>query len=554
MNTVLTGFRTHRVALIVWLIIIIGIIVLIGSNRAAQSREYAGLTSPSQQIRDAMVLHLVQNGSLVDVLTSTEDPNTDSTSPQNVKSATIRENAAASVNRLSASGKITAAQAMDTMFQLTKDTDTTVQTTAEAGLQALGEKNDVYLDDLVAKLNDGDPDIRSAAVTVLGLIGTAPGFGDKTAKRVNAVITDPSSQASAESAMQGIGAPAVPYLAADLTAPNAPLDFQQQLVTLLGQIGTPNALPILTDFAHSSQPSLRHEAYVALATIVIALDAAWQNDVKTAKTPPAILKTANANLAQARLCEPILITALKNTNSDSQTRSQAALALGDIQNPAAIKALVTALGDYDSQVQQSAISGLQSIGPLAVGPLTAALTQADQQTQASAAEALGGIGTPAAVAALNTVFEDPATSSIVARSAAVGLGRSGSKSVIPTLVKALGNKSGSVEAAASDALLTPSLAAPAIPLMIASFTQPTPVPFNAAQTLSRLGNEAVPQLDKAAQSSNPQVQTWAAIALGETGSKDPSINTVLQPLTKSSNKEVSYAASQALDTLAGATS
>ncbi|MBV9848893.1 MAG: HEAT repeat domain-containing protein, partial [Armatimonadetes bacterium] len=169
----------------------------------------------------------------------------------------------------------------------------------------------------------------------------------------------------------------------------------------------------------------------------------------------------------------------------------------------------------------------------------------------SAAEALGGIGSAPAIAALDAAFKNPATPAAVRQSAAIGLGRSGSPAVIPTLVRALGDPDGNVESAASAALLAPTLAPSAITPLIASFNQATPVPFNASQTLARMGNGAVPQLEAAAKSANPQTQTWAAVTLGQTDSKDPKIVAALTPLTKSGNPQVQFAAAQAINRLSG---
>jgi HEAT repeat protein len=546
MNSVVTALRAHLVTITVWVVILLVATGLILNGRAQQAHQIAALSSPDPRTRDAMVQTLVQGGRLADVLTDTEDPNSDATSPQNVRSAQIRENAAASVDRLLAAGRVSSGQAMDALFLLCKDSDTTVQTTAEAGLQALGQKSGAGLDDIVARLKDGDPDIRGAAAVVLGLIG-----GVKTADKVDAVIANPTSQDAAESALQKIGAPAVADLSRHLTDPAATVDFRQQIIDVLGAIGTPNTLAPLTAQAHADQPSLRREALVSLANIVVADGTALQK-ARAAKplSLPAV-RTAQDTFAQAARVEPILVAALRDTDADSQVRSEAALALGDTAGPDAVGALVGVLNDYDTQVRQAAVAGLQSAGPGAVVPLTAALAHGDEQARAGAAEALGGVGDPQALAALNAAFAAPGTPASVRRGAALGLGRSGSLAAIPTLVRALGDPDGDVQSAASDALLSPSLSSAAVMPLIAAFTQPTPVPFNAAQTLARMGNQAVPALEAASRSADPRSQTWAAVTLGETDSKVPGILTSLKPLTAGPDPEVRFAATQAISRLSG---
>jgi HEAT repeat protein len=427
-------------------------------------------------------------------------------------------------------------------------------------LKALGQKSDANLDAIVARLKDGDPTIRTAAVTVLGLIG-----GVKTANKVDVVINDTAAQASAIAALQAIGAPAVTDVAQNLNAPSDTVEFRLQLIDALGAIGTPNTLAPLKVWVLSDQPSLKREAIVELATIALTDGAALQTASAAAKiaaanpkSKPADIQTATSalNTAQTTFSQvvplgPILVSALRDTTANSEVRSQSALALGYIGGADAVHALVSVLSDYDTQVRQAAVAGLQSAGSPAVSPLIAALSGSDSQARAGAAEALGGIGNAPAIAALNATFAEPGTPALVRRSAALGLGRSGSPAVIPTLVRALADPNGDVQSAASDALLSPALSVPAVAPLIASFTRPTPVPFNASQTLSRMGNQAVPQLEAAIRTANPLTQTWAAVTLGQTDSKDPGIQSALKPLMASANPEVKFAASQAVSRLAG---
>ena len=566
MNTLVSAIRSHLVAIAIWAVIILVAAGLISSNRQTQARQMAALSSPDASVRDAMVLSLVQNGRLIDALTNTQDPNTDADSPQNKESVVIRKNAAASVVGLIGKPGVTTDQEMNTLFLLCKDANADVKTAAKAGLQKLGEQKDTTLQEIVGRLRDGDPDIRGAAVDVLGLIGNDPGFGDKTAKLVNSVLLDPTSQDSAETAMQKVGGPAVPYLTAHLDDPGATIEFRQKIVDLLGQVGTVSTLQPLTRMAGADQPpSVQREAKVSLATIVLATYTAEQKAMvaaqtaaKDPKSKPAdvqkaqdAVKTASDNFTQARQSEPILMAALKNPEADSETRSQAALALGRIGSQEAITALIASLNDYDNRVQQAALQGVQWAGPPAVGPLTAALGQGDDTVRALAAEALGGIGNAPAIAALKPAFDNPNTPASVRQSAAVGLGRSGNPAVIPTLVKALADRDGNVQTAASAALILPALAPAAVSPLIQSFKSPSPVPFNASQTLAGMGNQAVAQLETVAKAADPQMQTWAAVTLGQTDSKDPAVVEALKPLASSQNAQVQFAASQAINRLSG---
>lgn len=548
----------RKITIAVWAVIIIAIFVAVSVNRANQARTEAALSSDNQAVRDKIVLSLVQQGRLTDALTATQNPNEDATSDQNVASVKIRTDAADSVDRLTAAGTIPPDRAMDTMFLLCKDSEGAVKDKAKDGLAALGGKSDANLNAIVERLKDGDPDIRGAAVDVLVKIG-----GDKVAKIVDPLMQDPAAADSAQSTMTKLGAAAVPYLVKHLNSPD--VTFRQKIVTMLGQIASPGSVPELSRLAQDkSQPSIRRVALTALAGAVLtnynAAQKAAADAATAAKDPKAkpedvqkakdAAQKAAADFAQTKPAEPALVDALNNPEDDSEARTQAALALGRTAGPAAIKSLVGALGDFDARVAQAALAGVQSVGPPAVPALTAALAQGNEETRAAAAQALGGIGTPQAVASLTSVLANPATPVSVRRSAVVGLGQSGNPQVVPSLVTALGDPDGSVESAASDAISSSQpLETAAIPLLIASFAKPTPVPINASQTLSRMGELAVPELVAATKNPNPSVQTWAAISLGQTESKKPGVQEALAPLKSSANPSVQFAATEALNRL-----
>jgi HEAT repeat protein len=550
-------------AVLIIAVLVIGIYSYVSYNHARQAALETTLADGTVSARDAAVQGLVQNGRLEDMLINTQDPDEDVTSPHNQRSLLIRTNATDSVNRLSAEGKIAPSDAFDTLFLICKDANADVKASAETGLTALGGKSDVNLRAVVDRLSNGDPDIRGAAVDVLGKIG-----GAKTAALVNGVLPNTASQDSAISALQAIGAPSIPLVVAHLEDPAAQGDivFRQQMVNVLDQIAAPSSVPELIKIAaQPSQPSVQRLAQVALADTVLAAYTGVQTAKTTlaaAKDPAAraaaqtALATASAALPAVQSAEPTLRGVLTDTDADSESRSQAALALGQSASASAITALVSGLGDFDAQVRDASETGLQASGPAAVGPLIAALASGAAVKRAGAAQALGGIGTPAALSALITVFHAPGTPDAVREGAVIGLGRSGSPTVIPALVQALGDQDGLVASSAQTGLLTPALAKPAIPVLVAALSEPTPLPFNAAETLSRMGalaeSDVVPLLSRSVATANVPTQTWAAVTLGEIGSKSPASVSALQGLSKSTNPQVQYAASQSLLKLSGA--
>ncbi len=554
----ITAFLLGRLRTVIILaVLVLAVYSLVSYNRAHQAALETTLADGTAAARDGAVLGLVQNGRLADLLVNTQNPGEDAKSPRNLRSLAIRKNATDSVNRLIVSGQITPDQAFDTLFLLCKDGGDGIKPAAETGLTTLGGKSDANLNAVVQRLSNGDPDIRGAAADVLGQIG-----GAKTASAVNAVLSSLAAQDSAISALKKIGAPSVPLLVAHLEDPAAANDiaFRQQMIGVLDAIAAPSSLPELTKIADQpAQPSVQRLAQVALADTVLSVFKSVQTakdgvaaakDLAGKPTAQATLTRATAELPAVQSVEPTLRGILGDTNAESESRAQAALALGQYGSPAAIAALVTALGDFDAQVRDASATGVQASGAPAVGPLSAALATGDPVKRTGAAEALGGIGTPAAVAALTRTFLSPATPDTVREGATVGLGRSGSPSVIPTLVAALGDRDGVVASAAQDGLLTPALAKPAIPALVAALSQPTPVPLNAAETLSRMGalaaSDVVPRLTQSLPTASAPAQTWAAVTLGEIGTKSAPVLSALQGLAKSADPQVQYAASQSL--------
>jgi len=572
MSNAVSFFKARARAIIITVVLVLAVYGLVSYNRSAQAKLEAALASPQQDVRDRAVQGLVQRGHLTDVLANTQNPDEDKDSPQNQASLDLRKNAAASVNRLTAAGKLTPAQSFDTLFSLCKDGG--VKDTAETGLTALGKSNDGNLKQVVDRLSNGDPDLRGAAVDVLGKIGGPP-----AANAVNAVLLLPAAQDAAVSALQKIGPDSVPLVVAHLEDPQAGADiaFRQQMVGLLDQIAAPPSLPELTKLAgRADQASVQRLAQVALADTVLAAyngaqsardavtkaqaDLGKAKDAKARADAQKALGDAQAAQAKARSALPSVAGAestltgvLQDVNADSEARAQAALAVGRFASAPSVAVLVAALGDFDARVRDAALAGVQSAGAPAVGPLVAALGRKD--TAARAAQALGGIGTPQAVSALAAALADPATPDDVREGAATGLGRSGSPAVIPILVGALGDKDGAVVSAAQDGLLTPVLSRPAIPALVAAFARPTPVPFNASQTLARMGalaqSDVAPALAQAGAGGGAATQTWVAVTLGQIGQKNAPALALLRRLAQSPDPHVQYAASQSLTNLTG---
>jgi hypothetical protein len=79
-------------------------------------------------------------------------------------------------------------------------------------------------------------------------------------------------------------------------------------------------------------------------------------------------------------------------DEDDDIRWRAAIALGEIGNDRAIEALIGALGDEDAYVRSRAANSLASIGVAAIGPLCAAFRGGDPLVQVGAGAALSRMG------------------------------------------------------------------------------------------------------------------------------------------------------------------
>lgn len=548
-KNVLNAIRARAVTIIVWVVIIAGFFAFNSYNQSVKASQTAALGSDSQTVRDAEVLKLANAGTLVDALGNTQNLNEDANSPTNTKSVLIRQEAVDSMTRLVSSNQLSADQALPIFFSFYKDSDSKVKSSSTDAISALGKQNSTNLTTIVQRLKDDDPDLRAAAVEALGKIGT-----DAAAKQVADLLSDKTSRDAAESAMSSIGNSAVPYLIPHINDPD--VEFSQKIISILGGIGDPVAVPSLISTVNSASAATRRIGVVAIANIVLSTYNARDKALLAAKTAAASTPPTGPtaeDLATVNKAEPLLIALATSSGDDPDARALATLSLGKIGGTEAITALVKSLQDFDPKISDAAIAALQSVGNPAVPSLVALLDDSKVRivTRANAAEALGGVGSPVAIASLNSAFASASTPTAIRRSAALGLGNSGVKAVIPTLVKALGDKDGVVASIASSALLNPDLQEGAIPQLIASFQAPTPVPFEASQTLSRMGNVPVDALKTVLQGSNTTSQTWAAVTLGQIGTKDPTVIAELTPLAGSTTPGVKWAASQAIEQLTG---
>ncbi|BDI32177.1 hypothetical protein CCAX7_42280 [Capsulimonas corticalis] len=503
----------------------------VANGRRVQNQRVHELSSPVQEKRDATVKELMLAEDLTDVLTATQNTSPDAdkdeaAKAQNAKSLILRQNASASAQRVVIAGGVPDDVAFSTLFALRKDADGGVKGHATDSLVFLGQKSPENLQVLVKKLGDGDPDARGAAGDALAKIG-----GDTVAKSVDALVKNSDEQDTSLSVSGKLGDAAVPYAVRRLSDPD--MSFRAKMAELLGTTGSATAIPALIDATKQENPIVRRAALLSLSKVVQA------NYAAAAKS--------DDKLALLRTSEPTLIAALSETSNDARVRSQAGLTLGRFTDPQSIQTLTRALGDDDNLVRLSAVAALQSSGLPAVGPLLALLNGGGNETsRALAAQALGGIGAPEVAPALSRYVSSVEPSATVRQGAVIGLGRLSRAEAVPALVASLEDPDVQVSGAAGDALLNGSMTAAAIPPLIAEFSRPAPAAFNASRVLARMGIAPTEALKTAVASPNPEIQTWAAITLGESGTKDASVAALLETLRQSRSAEVQYAAGQAL--------
>ncbi|GAB1540027.1 hypothetical protein NUACC21_26960 [Scytonema sp. NUACC21] len=208
-----------------------------------------------------------------------------------------------------------------------------------------------------------------------------------------------------------------------------------------------------------------------------------------------------------------LIHALNH--EDFSVRSSAAIALGKIKDPQAVAVLIHALNDEDSDVRSSAARALGEIKDTqAVAVLIHALNDEDSSVRRSAADALGKIKDIQAVAALIHALNDE--DSDVRSSAARALGKIKDTQAVAALIHALNDENSFVRESAADAL-GKIKDTQAVSVLIHTLNDKNFfVRESAADALGKIKDtQAVAALIRALNDEDSSVRSSVAIALGE---------------------------------------
>jgi len=253
------------------------------------------------------------------------------------------------------------------------------------------------------------------------------------------------------------------------------------------------------------------------------------------------------------------------TNEDISTRSEAAKALGDLRDPAAVDALLNSLQHGDAKLQYAAFSALVKIGAAAAAPkmvetliqepnnriwgllklnlglrLRAGLLKMIQRGDIETADKLTD--------ALKREHFDPYQTVYLLHL----LGRTGDRRAVESLLTILREDSELMQSAAADALgwIGDARAVPALIIALEKLPLESAAREVAAEALGRIGEpQAIPVLVTGLTDSNEWVRRASAVALGEFGDQ-----TVVDSLTQALGDEstlVQEAAVEAIKKLSG---
>lgn len=245
--------------------------------------------------------------------------------------------------------------------------------------------------------------------------------------------------------------------------------------------------------------------------------------------------------------DPRTVTALQTAlgDGDADVRETAARALGDLDDPRAVAALVRALAnDTDAGVRKMAAWALGEIeSEEAVPALGAALRDSSVEVRRMAIWALGEIESPEAVPWLIPAVRDADVE--VRRKAVWALGEIESEAAVDALAGALSDSDAEVRKTAAWAIgeIESVQAVPALAEALADDN--AEVRKTAAWAIGEIQPARAPQaLIAALRDGNAEVRKTAAWAVGEI--EDPSAAPALRPLLRDANKEVRKTAIWAL--------
>jgi HEAT repeat protein len=272
------------------------------------------------------------------------------------------------------------------------------------------------------------------------------------------------ARVSAATALGEIKDPrAVEPLIAALNNPNEDLDFRRAAAEALGEIKDPRAIEPLIAVLEDTDSFLRWRAARALSetaakvsdsrTRTIVVEALRKMGDPQAAEPLIAAVTGHEQLD--RVSE--LINQLKDTDFSKRASAATQLGFGDKDyqgqddDHRAVEPLIAALKDSNSDVRSSAVRALGELkDSRAVAPLIATLNDSDRHVRSGAAQALGKLKDRRTVEPLIAALKDSDWE--VRSDAARSLGEIADSRAVESLIAALKDWSGGVRMSAANAL------------------------------------------------------------------------------------------------------
>lgn len=283
-------------------------------------------------------------------------------------------------------GRARSGAALPVVARLLDDPDRKV---VLAAIRCLGEIGDAGSADAIARFltPQQDAEARGAAARALARVAT-PNVVDFLVASLNE--TDPAVLLALLEGVKTVHArPALPRIQQILRDHRAEPELVKAAIEALGDIGDPEAVPIVVGFLAGSQPEKDQKARWAAANSLGKLRSPAAVDALIALLDDPFNDLRQAAVeALGRIGDPRATESLAKTvgnDKDPVVRELAAQSLGALKNPAAIEVLVQALSDPEPKVARFAWSSILAVAdkdPLALESLVDKLLAAKHPHEA----------------------------------------------------------------------------------------------------------------------------------------------------------------------------
>jgi HEAT repeat protein len=376
------------------------------------------------------------------------------------------------------------------LLRLLRDADEEVRNFAAVMLGAI--RDPAAVGPLIEALRDADVNVRHSAAAGLGQIG-AP---EAVLPLVDALRSEPWLQYPAINALAELGDPRATPALLELLGDEL---LGGPVIEALGRLAGRDALPYLVPYLHHADPALRNLAIQAVVAIEQRATASGES------LDPEVQAALRREDLVAHLLEMLW-------DDDHQNRRTAAITLGWLKEPRAVRPLILTLAE--PTLEQYAAHALVSIGFRDRAAFEHGLGHADDAVRQGTIRCLAWIAPPEGVALVAPMIHDP--SPAVRAEAISAIGRLGDEDAAMLLFELLGDESELIQESAMGALarLAPERVAP---LLVQALASPeVQVRVRAAETLGLLRDpETAPALVPLCSDAREDVRCAAIKALGE---------------------------------------